>query len=156
MTHCTVKNVITRGENNDEEKCITGCQKRGWERTNDFKCQLTLGQRRAMQGHQGERARRGAGQHGLWRDIPGPGKDLALCHWQCLDHDRMQLGQALAGPPEGRSRGHVGSEPNCGILSDLALVTPPEMDPKPLHREPSNGQCKVRCSMFPSSIFSSA
>lgn len=75
-------------------------------------------------GHQGEPARRGEGQHGLGQGTLGPRKDLALCHWQCLDHDLMQLHVALAGPPEGRSRDQLGSEPNCGILSDLALVAP--------------------------------
>lgn len=50
-------------------------------------------------------------------------KTWALSHSHCLGHDLAQLDLALAGPPERRSRGLLGSEPNSGIPSDLAPVT---------------------------------
>lgn len=84
-------------------------------------------------GQRGEPAGRGEGERGLGRDTQGRKTTRALCHWQCLEHNPVQLaGQGLH---RGRAGARWEASPAAAFLLTWLLSHPPETDRTRLPRE---------------------
>lgn len=133
------------------EKCVPWCQKRGYERKNDLRWQLTLGKRHTRTGGVRKSPDEGASvnmarvRHStFWKRKPSSLPLAVPGMWSC----------AMTGPPE-RSRCHLGRESDCSIPSHPFLSHLSEMDHIHPHVDPSPAMA-IKLKSAPSSLHQSS